>query len=137
MTSMVWEQIRLAKRVRIPLDEFGAPDFYVEILPTAFQPPSLVERLSKIADPVQMQAAYMAACVVGWNLTDENGQPLPLPSEGNQWMEILPMALVVHIARRIAEIDQKEMEIPPTRGGLSSSPSEGTEAVRPGLPESS
>lgn len=120
MSDNFWDRVRAAKKRRFDLAEYtGFPsEYWVELVPSATLPPSVFERAQGLGES-ELQRLLFANCVIGWNLVDEDGQPLPLPRESDRWREVLPTGLVVFLARKINEMDREMIEIPPTSGGPS------------------
>ena len=132
MSSEFWETIKASKTVRVELSEYSPKleGYWIDVVPTSALPPAKNEAISKISDPSEMQRVSMKEWIVDWNLPDKDGKgKLKLPKQSDEWESLVPTDLILFIAKKIREIDEEVMGIPPTSGSPSSLPSgEGAEA---------
>lgn len=92
-------------KYRITLDDFGMPEYWIDVIPIVALPYKTVRQMSPetIKDDDFMN--IMAQCIIDWNIVDENGNRLPLPSEDINSIYELPAAMINYIADKIGNVD--------------------------------
>lgn len=98
---------RIAKRQRHNLEEFGAEDLWVEIIPMTAYPQRTIEEYT------QRDNGIFELCITKWNFTDpETEKELPLPKDDPDVMQDLPTMIVAWIADKIREAN--DASLPPS-----------------------
>lgn len=108
---MMWEKYRKAHSTRLDLSESGLEGYWVDVVPTSMLTPAEQASLSKTIEKSNDELAPLKISfqkwVVDWNLEDEDGNPLPLPSESDKWLSVIPFTLILEIARIVGDLDKE------------------------------
>jgi len=81
--------------IKVPTPEIQGEGSYVEIQQmTVAEAQAYQERINSGIDDATLVTEVLIKYVVGWDWVDENGDPLPLPSEKGDVMHLLSHELL-------------------------------------------
>lgn len=89
----------------ITLDELDANHLFVEVRSPGVLPWGYMKKLSKNPDP-ELIDDMLKRLIVDWNLTDENGNVYPIPSEKPEVLDEIPSGVLTVVLERLTELTQ-------------------------------
>jgi hypothetical protein len=117
---MSWEAYRKSKVKRFTLESLSLPEFWIDIRDMKSLTPAEAKELdakTRVDSPaIDDIISTIAPLVVAWNVTDEAGNPLPVPSKSRESLEKLPLDITLFIAQSSTNEIRKEDELPETKG---------------------
>jgi len=119
---MGWKEYLAQRHVRYTFEEFGCPEFWVEMRGLESfshgQSLELAEKLRNASDEDTVEESHklLAMLIKDWNLTDpETGEPLPIPKEDRSSLLKIPHEFVLKLDEWVAERMNPEAAVPTPR----------------------
>jgi hypothetical protein len=108
----VWEQYKQSRAITIKLDELGLPDLWIKAIPnSAFESPT-INKIDAIKGDEEKGQEYIKLWVIGWNLPNRDGTPLPIPSKSDVYLDVVPLEVQMFLVKKVTETDQERLNIP-------------------------
>jgi len=105
----VWDKYRKAHSKRLELSDLEG--YWVDVVPTSMLTPAEQMELSKMIEKSNDELTPLKLSfkkwIVDWNFEDESGNKLPLPSESDEWLSMIPFSIILAIAKSVSKLDEE------------------------------
>jgi len=122
-------ELQKSKARRITLDDAGCPNFWVLLIDPSTQPYGWLVKMGKgrrttdltemppeeIEEVFKDQKKMLIDLIVDWNITHpETGEPLPIPRESNDSIDLLPIQFITLINEQLGKLFETMGPPPPS-----------------------